>query len=75
MNQYGSRKASELTYEQKLFIELDHNPMATRAELSEAMGTNLKTVAEYVSKLKKQEALDVVSIVVPAGKKIKFILE
>ena len=49
--------------------------MATRAELAEAMGTNLKTVAEYVSKLKKQEALDVVSIVVPAGKKIKFILE
>ena len=39
MNQYGSRKASELTYEQQIFLTLSHNPFATKKEIAESIGT------------------------------------
>ena len=48
MNQYGSRKSTELTYEQLIFKGLSDNPLATKEELAEVAGTTVKTITEYI---------------------------
>lgn len=72
MNQYGSRKASELTYEQQIFLTLSHNPFATKKEIAESIGTTEKTVGEYISKLKKQNKLTTQTIIIPNGKNLSL---
>ena len=72
MNQYGSRKATELTYEQLIFKGLSENPFATKEELAEVAGTTVKTITEYISKLKKQNKLTTQTIIIPNGKNLSL---
>ena len=72
MNQYGSRKATELTYEQLIFKGLSENPLATKEELAEIAGTTVKTITEYISKLKKKNKLSTQTIIIPDGKNLSL---
>ena len=72
MNQYGSRKSTELTYEQLIFKGLSENPLATKEELADIAGTTVKTITEYISKLKKKNKLSTQTIIIPDGKNLSL---
>lgn len=72
MNQYGSRKANESTYEQQIIRLLHDSNVATKEEIIEKTGCDKKTVTEYLSKMKSKNKIDKLVLYVPANKKISI---
>lgn len=72
MNEYGSRKANEITLEKRILIALNNNPTISREELLTKTGTDKKTLMEYLSKMKKKGLLIRVSYYLPTSENYKL---
>ena len=72
MNEYGSRKANEITLEKRILIALNNNPTISREELLTKTGTDKKTLMEYLSKMKKKGLLIRVSYYLPTTENYKL---
>lgn len=72
LNQYGSRKASQLTHEKRILLKINEKGGITKDQLSSELGIPKKTVVEYLSKMKKTNKVQEIKIIVPYGKKISL---
>ena len=64
MNQYGSRAANDLTYEQRILIEMK-NGTKTKEGLISRTGISKKIVTEYLSRMKSKGKIEKVTLYLP----------